>query len=136
MSANSYWIDDRLRSQRVATRTLPNFVPARDISRNIVGTRTEVRRRGGIIPSWVAFGIIILASSALCLSVMMRTVAEAGSAATTYEKMSSEVQKLREVNTNLEQEVRRLNTDSRAIETAARLRLNMVRTNEIVLPAE
>jgi cell division protein FtsB len=66
----------------------------------------------------------------------MRTVAEAGSAATTYEKMSSEVQKLREVNTNLEQEVRRLNTDSRAIETAARLRLNMVRTNEIVLPAE
>src|SRR5882762_9563874 len=97
MSANSYWIDDRLRSQRVATRTLPNFVPARDISRNIVGTRTEVRRRGGIIPSWVVFSIIILATSGLCLSVIMRTVAEAGSAATTYEKMSSEVQKLREV---------------------------------------
>jgi cell division protein FtsB len=136
MSANSYWIDDRLRSQRVATRTLPNLVPGREISRNIVGTRTEVRRRGGIIPSWVVFGIIILATSALCLSVMIRSVAEAGSAATTYEKMSSDVQKLREVNTNLEQEVRRLNTDSRAIETAARLRLNMVRANEIVLPAE
>jgi cell division protein FtsB len=136
MSANSYWIDDRLRSQRVATRTLPNLGPARDISRNIVGTRTEVRRRGGIIPSWVVFGIIILGTSALCVNVTIRSVAEAGSAATNYEKMSSDVQKLREVNTNLEQEVRRLNTDSRAIETAARLRLNMVRANEIVLPAE
>jgi cell division protein FtsB len=78
----------------------------------------------------------MLGTSALCLNVTMRSVAEAGSAATNYEKMSSDVQKLREANTNLEQEVRRLNTDSRAIETAARLRLNMVRANEIVLPAE
>src|SRR5260370_30106790 len=125
-------MEDRLRSQRVATRSLPHLGPARDISRNIVGTRPEVRRRGGIIPSWVVFGIIILGTAALCVSVTIRSIAEAGSAATNYEKMSSDVQKLREVNTNLEQEVRRLNTDSRAIETAARLRLDMQRANEIV----
>ena len=136
MSANSYWIDDRLSSQRVAVRTLPTLAPARDISRNIVGSRTEVRRRGGLIPSWVVFGIVVLATFALCVSVTMRSRAEAASAASQYQNMSLEVQKLREVNTNLELEVRRLNTDSRAIETAARTRLNMVRTNEIVMPAE
>jgi cell division protein FtsB len=49
--------------------------------------------------------------------------------------MYSDVQQLRESNAVLEQEIRRLNSDPRAIETAARARLNMVRANEIVVPA-
>jgi cell division protein FtsB len=80
--------------------------------------------------------MIFLATFALCVSVSMRTRAEATAAGDHYQKMYSDVQQLRESNAVLEQEIRRLNSDPRAIETAARARLNMVRANEIVVPAK
>ena len=133
---NTYWIDDRLRAQRVAERAIPSFPPARDISRELIGTRTEIRRRGGIIPSWVIFGMIILATFALCVTVTMRTHAEMRSAIEQHQQISAEVETLRTTNASIETEVRRLRTDPRAVEAAARTRLNMVRANEIVVPAE
>lgn len=135
-AASTYWIDNRLRAQRVAARALPTLAPSRDLSREIIGTRTEVRRRGGIIPSWVFFGMIILATFALCATVTMRTRAEMNGASLQHEKISAEVETLRHSNIALEQEVSRLRSDPRAIETAARTRLNMVRANEIVIPVE
>jgi cell division protein FtsB len=135
-AANTYWTDHRLRAQRVATRPLPTLAPARDLSRELIGTRTEVRRRGGIIPSWVVFTTIILATFALCVSVTLRTHAEMNSASQQYRKMSSEVEALRNNNAALAVEVGRLRNDPRAIETAARTRLNMVRANEIIVPVE
>ena len=59
--ANTYWVDERIRSQRVAPRT-GSLASVQQISMEIIGTRTEVRRRGGIIPSWVVFGMILLAT--------------------------------------------------------------------------
>jgi cell division protein FtsB len=135
-AANSYWVDDRLQAQRVAARALPSLTPSRDLSREIIGTRTEVRRRGGIIPSWVIFGMIILATFALCATVTMRTRAEMRSASEQHEKLSADIEALRHSNTALEREVSRLRSDPRTIETAARTRLNMVRANEIVIPVE
>lgn len=135
-AANTYWVDDRLRAQRVATRALPSLAPARELSREIIGTRTEVRRRGGVIPSWVVFGMIILATFALCVTVTMRTRAEMRGASQQHEKLNADVETLRHTNIALEQEVSRLRSDPRAIETAARTRLNMVRANEIVVPVE
>lgn len=135
-AANTYWTDNRLRAQRVASRSLSSIVPAREISRELIGTRTEIRRRGGIIPSWVIFTTIILATFALCASVTMRTRAEMNSASQQYEKMVSEVDTLRNSNSALEMEVRDLSDDPRAIESAARTRLNMVRANEIIVPVE
>lgn len=132
--ANTYWVDDRLRSQRVASRTLPSFAPARELSRELIGTRTEVRRRGGIIPSWVIFGMIILATFALCVTVTMRTHAEMNTASQQFSTMNADVETLRNSNAALAAEVSRLRSDPRAIETAARTRLNMVRANEIVVP--
>ncbi len=93
-----------------------------------------MRRRGGIIPSWVIFGMIILATFALCVTVTMRTHAEMRVASQQFSTMNSDVEMLRNNNAALESEVRRLRTDPRAIETAARTRLNMVRANEIVVP--
>ena len=133
---NTYWVDDRLRAQRVAERAIPSFPPARDLSRELIGTRTEIRRRGGIIPSWVIFGMIILATFALCVTVTMRTHAEMRSAIEQHQQISAEVETLRTTNASIETEVRRLRTDPRAVEAAARTRLNMVRANEIVVPAE
>ncbi len=137
-AANTYWIDNRLRAQQVTARAVPQFTheSARSLSRDIVGTRTEVRKRGGMVPSWVIFGMIILATFALCVSVNIRAQAEMRTASQTYEKTSTDVEQLRNSNAALETEVRRLKTDSRAIESAARARLNMVRANEIVVPIQ
>lgn len=136
-AANNAWVDNRLRAQRVASRALPSLAsPAREISWDILGTRTEIRRRGGLIPSWVLFVTIILATFALCVTVTMRTYAERVAATQTYEKMSSEVETLRNTNASLASEVNRLRSDPRAIEAAARERLKMVRANEIIVPIQ
>jgi cell division protein FtsB len=133
-AVDSYWADDRLSAQRVVSRTIPTFAPVRDLSREIVGSPTEIRRRGGLIPSWVLFGMIIAATFALCVSVTMRTRAELRMASTQYDKMRSDVEQLQESNATLRTDLQRLRTDPRAIESAARERLSMVRPNEIVIP--
>jgi cell division protein FtsB len=136
-AANSYWTDERLRAQRVATRALPSLsTPALELTRELVGTRTEIRRRGGLIPSWVIFGMIMLATFVLCVTVTMRTRAEMRVASEQHQKISADIESLRNTNVQLETEVRRLRTDPRAIESAARTRLNMVRANEIIVPVE
>lgn len=136
-AANTYWIDNRLQAQRVATRALPTLAsPAREISREIIGTRTEIRRRGGLVPSWVVFVTIILATFALCVTVMMRTQAERNAAAQQHERISSEVATLRNTNATLASEVKSLREDPQAIESAAREKLKMARVNEIIVPIE
>jgi cell division protein FtsB len=133
--ANTFWIDERIRSQRVAPRT-NSLASVQQISMEIIGTRTEVRRRGGIIPSWVVFGMILLATLAVCVTVNMRTRAKVQVAAQQLTAMQTDVEALRNVNQSLKSEVQRLRTDPRAIELAARARLNMVRANEFVIPVE
>ncbi len=80
--------------------------------------------------------MIMLATFALCVTVTMRTHAEMHGAEQKYERMNTDVEKLRNMNAALKQEVEQLRTDPRAIEAAARARLNMVRANEIVVPVE
>ena len=133
--ANTFWVDERIRSQRVAPRT-NSLASVQQISMEIIGTRTEVRRRGGIIPSWVVFGMILLATLAVCVTVNMRTRAKVQVAAQQLTAMQTDVEALRNVNQSLKSEVQRLRTDPRAIELAARARLNMVRANEFVIPVE
>ena len=108
----------------------------REISLDIIGTRAEVRRRGGIIPSWVIFGMVILGTFAVCVSVTMRTRARMNMASQQFVRMHTDVQALRSHNQSLRLEVEQLRNDPRTIESAARSRLNMVRANEIVVPIE
>ena len=135
-AANTYWVDERIRSQRVAPRTGASLASVQQISIDILGTRTEVGRRGGIIPSWVVFGMILLATFAVCVTVNMRTHAKVQIAAQQLNTMQTDVEALRTINTTLKAEVQRLRTDPRAIELAARSQLNMVRANEYVVPVE
>src|ERR1044072_3139960 len=58
--ANSYWVDERIRTQHVSPR-INSLASVQQISLDIIGTRAEVRRRGGVIPSWVVLGMILLA---------------------------------------------------------------------------
>jgi cell division protein FtsB len=134
--ANTYWVDERIRAQRVTPRAASPFAPVREISLEMIGSRAEVRRRGGIIPSWVIFGMIILATFAVCVTVTMRTRAEMNTASQQYVSVQTSVEELRRGNQVLQLEVEQLRNDPRAIESAARSRLNMVRANEIVVPVE
>ncbi|HSB26407.1 MAG TPA: septum formation initiator family protein, partial [Pyrinomonadaceae bacterium] len=127
---------ERIRAQRVAPRASASFASVQEISLELIGTRSEVRRRGGIIPSWVLFAMVIIAISAVCVTVNMRTRAKAQLAAVQLSAMESDVEVLRDVNQSLRKEVDKLKTDPRAIELAARSKLNMVRSNEYVVPVE
>jgi cell division protein FtsB len=133
--ANSLWVDERIRTQRVSPRT-NSLASVQQISLDIIGTRTEVRRRGGVIPSWVVFGMILLATLAVCVTVNMRTRAKVQVAAQQLTVMQTDVEALRNMNQSLKSELQRLRTDPRTIELAARARLNMVRSNEFVVPVE
>lgn len=135
-AGNTYWVDERIRSQRVSPRASASLASVQQISIDILGTRTEVRRRGGIIPSWVVFGMILLATFAVCLTVNMRTHAKVQVAAQQLNAMQTDVEALRTVNATLKAEVQRLRIDPRTIELAARSQLNMVRANEYVVPVE
>jgi cell division protein FtsB len=134
--ANTYWVDERIRTQQVLPRANSSLASVQQLSVDLIGTRTEVRRRGGIIPSWVVFGMILLAFAAVCVTVNMRTMAKAQVAAGQLATMEADVESLRNLNHTLKTDVQRLKTDPRTIELAARSRLNMVRSNEYVVPVE
>jgi len=135
--ANTYWVDERIRSQRVLPRhTNASLASVQQISAEIIGSRAEVRRRGGIIPSWVVFGMILLATSAVCVTVNMRTRAKFQVAQQQFSVMQSDVETLRTINQSLKADVEQLRNDPRAIESAARANLNMVRSNEYVIPVD
>jgi cell division protein FtsB len=53
-----------------------------------------------------------------------------------FSVMQSDVETLRSINQSLKADVEQLRTDPRAIESAARARLNMVRGNEYVVPVD
>jgi cell division protein FtsB len=135
--ANTYWVDERIKSQRVLPRrTNTSLASVQQISMEIIGSRTEVRRRGGIIPSWVVFGMILLATLAVCVTVNMRTRARFQIAQQQFSMMESDVETLRNINQSLKADVEQLRNDPRAIESAARANLNMVRSNEYVVPVD
>ncbi len=133
---DTYWVDERIRAQRVAPRVASPLASVKEISLDIIGTRAEVRRRGGLIPAWVIFGMIILGTFAICVAVTMRTRTRMSMASDQYVRMQTDVEGLRNANQSLRLEIEKLRTDPRTIEAAARSRLNMVRPNEIVVPVE
>ena len=133
---DTYWVDERIRAQRVAPRVASPLSSVKEISLDIIGTRAEVRRRGGLIPAWVIFGMIILGTFAICVAVTMRTRTKMSLASDQYVRLQTDVKGLRNANQSLRLEIENLRTDPRTIEAAARSRLNMVRPNEIVVPVE
>jgi cell division protein FtsB len=80
--------------------------------------------------------MIFLATFAICVAVTLRTRTKMSMASQQYVRMQTDVEGLRNSNQLLRAEVEKLRTDPRAIEIAARSRLNMVRANEIVVPIE
>jgi cell division protein FtsB len=117
-------------------RANASLASVQQISAELIGSRVEVRRRGGIVPSWVVFGMILLATLAVCVTVNMRTRAKFQVAQQQFSVMQSDVETLRTINQSLKADVEQLRNDPRAIESAARANLNMVRSNEYVVPVD
>jgi cell division protein FtsB len=136
MAANPIWNDARLAAQRPAARALSLPSPVLEAGVEALGARTKIRRRDLAIPSWVVFCMIMLATFAVCVTVTMRAQAELRGAEQKFEQMNADVEKIRETNASLRRDVERLRKDPRAIEAAARARLNMVHPNEVVVPLE
>lgn len=135
-AVDTFWTDSRLSSQRPAPRaiTLPARGTADELSSVAAATRDLTKGNRLSVPSWAYFCMVVFATFAVCVTVTMRTHAERGVAVKKFEGVSAEVERLRETNDALRREAERLRTDPRAIEAAARVRLNMVRANEIVVP--
>lgn len=139
-AANTYWTNTRMTTpvaQSHSPRALIGASVVRESPRSgRSGALAASRRREFSIPSWVLFCMIIVATFAMCATVTVRTHAGMRAAEHKFEQLHTDVVKLRNSNAAIEQEVSRMQTDPRAIESAARARLNMVRANEIVVPIE
>lgn len=130
-AGHTYWLSNRL-TQRSSTQALP-ALSARDISIEVL---PATLRWVGLVPSWIILGMILLATLAICSTVIMRTRAEAQASALELQRLGAEVETTRQVNESLKIEIRRMTSDPNMIETAARARLGMVRPNDVVVPVE
>lgn len=92
--------------------------------------------RGAItfVPSWIYLAMILMAASAICVTVNLRGSVEAKSAARQFDQLSSDIDAIRRSNSQLELEVRQITSEPGIIESAARARLGMVRPTDIVVP--
>ncbi|MGH9898715.1 MAG: FtsB family cell division protein [Pyrinomonadaceae bacterium] len=148
--ANTYWTDNRLAAQRVnphaltmngmnAIHTSVNSLPFPEITPAITETQDvthAVRRLTKLLSSWTLLAMVIVAFLGICLTVNRRANAELTTANQQIEQMRAEVNALHEANVAIERDVNRLRSDPRAIEVAARKRLNMVRPDEVVFTIE
>ncbi|HKY04162.1 MAG TPA: septum formation initiator family protein [Blastocatellia bacterium] len=77
--------------------------------------------------------MIILAASAICVSVYYRTQSELAAAVAKHEATINRVDQLRIETEKLESEVKGLKSDPRLIESFARQDLGLVRAGEVVI---
>jgi cell division protein FtsB len=80
--------------------------------------------------------MIILAATATCISVYLRTRAELGAATVRHGAAADQVEELRLQAERLEREVGRMRSDARMIESFARQDLGFVRSGEVVIKIE
>jgi cell division protein FtsB len=80
--------------------------------------------------------MIILAATATCVSVYLRSRAELGAATARHTAAAEQVEELRLQAERLEREVGRLRSDARLLESFARQDLGFVRSGEVVIKIE
>lgn len=129
---NTYWLSNRQVNQRVAAQAIP-ALPVREVSRELFPATLGWLRS---IPSWIFLAMILMATLGICSAVIVRSRAELKASTVEYRRMTSEIAFMRQSNTSLQEEIRRMASDPSTIESAARERLGMVRPNDVVVPIE
>jgi len=129
---NTEWLRNRAPRYSVAAQALP-VASARESTREIV---LPVVQWIALLPSWTLLAMIVLATTAVCATVIVKARSEFQSSSIQRDRVVSEIDSLRRANGALELEIRRLTNDSNTIELAARERLGMVMPSDIVVPVE
>lgn len=112
-AANTFWI---------------NRVNSYAATNSLVKRRTRFRR---FVDALVI--MVILAATAICISVYVRTRAEMDAAEAKYQAASLRVEELRLKTERLERQVSRLKSDPKLIETVARQSLGLIRSGEVII---
>ncbi|PYS70563.1 MAG: hypothetical protein DMF73_12630 [Acidobacteria bacterium] len=86
-----------------------------------------------LVPGWAILATVLLAASAICATVIVRSRAEFQSSSGQHERIVNEIDLVRGANTSLQLEIHRLANDPNAIEVAARERLGMVKATDVVV---
>jgi cell division protein FtsB len=89
-----------------------------------------------LLPSWVYLAMIIIAAAAICIAVNFRGHTQLDYATRQFQQMETEIATLRRENAALQTEVLRITTEPATIESAARVRLGMVRPTDVVVPVQ
>lgn len=126
------WNDRLAQRQRVAQQPWLALPAAGEWWEAIVGSRAEVRQRGGVIPSWVPLTAIILALSLLCVSATFRSRAAMNEARLRFDTEAARLQQLRNDNQALQADIARLQSNPQAIAEAAH-QIGLIRPNEKVV---
>jgi len=126
------WLTNRASRQDILVQALP-AIPGHESARELF---FPAIRWFAVIPSWAILLTVILATTAVCSAVVVRSRVEFQASSQQFSRMTSEIESLRQTNDALRLEARRLTSDSGAIEFAARERLGMVRPNDVVVPIE
>lgn len=129
---NTEWLRNRAPRYNVAVQALP-ATGTRESTREIL---IPAIRWLTIVPSWTLLAMILLATCAVCSTVILKARSEFQASAAQRQMMLTEIDSLGRANHSLEVEIKRLTSDSNMIELAARQRLGMVRPTDVVVPIE
>ena len=131
-AGSTNWLTNRATTHEILSQALP-ALPGHESARELF---YPAIRWLALIPSWAILLMVILATTAVCSTVIVRARGEFQASSQQFSRMTSEIESLEQTNGALKGEIRRLTSDSKAIELAARERLGMVRPNDIVVPIE
>lgn len=129
---NTEWLRNRAPKYSVAAQALP-MITARDSARAVV---LPAVRWLALLPSWTVLAMILLATGAVCATVILKAQTELQASSTERQRILDELDGLGRTNRSLQLEIRRLTTDSNTIEFAARERLGMVMPSDVIVPIE
>ena len=130
---NTEWLLNRSASKPIAAQSINVLNSPTLTARELVVPAINGARA---IPSWVILTTIVLATTAICGTAVLRSRAELSTSSVQRQRIESEIQSLREANQALQGDIQRLTKDPSAIELAARERLGMVRSSDIVVTME
>jgi cell division protein FtsL len=125
------WLNNRTLQTVYARSSAADFRVDRKVG-DLINIGVRVSR----VPFWAIFATIMLAATAVCATVILSSQNQLRVASTEYQRMTAQITSLRQRNERLEVDVRRITSDTSAIEVAARERLGMVRPTDVVVPIE
>ncbi len=130
---NTDWLLNRAATRPAVAQRIEAIGGSKITARDLVVPAIDGVR---LIPAWVIFATVLLATTAICATAVMRARAELKTSSATRQNMELQIQALRETNLSLQRDIQRLTSDPNAIELAARDRLGMVKPNDIVITTD